>query len=123
MTENILTLDPSNKNVVAVVADGKKGRIVYKRYVAEFKVTTKDDVSAHVAALSALSGLEDKKDLKYFANKVRNGLNYWIETPDKDDAEDQIVNLLTVKGTVTLAEMTDAEIVAAVRAEADRRNS
>jgi len=86
---NTLALSIENVNVAAVVKDGKAGRIVYKKYVAEFGISTKEQVSEHVAALTELAGYkaDEKADRKRFQMRVRAGLNYYVKSDETEATE------------------------------------
>lgn len=119
MTENTLTLDTTDATVKAVIKDGKTGRIVYRNYVTKFEITTKEHVSEHVAALVEAAGFkaDEKADRKRFAMRVRAGLNYYLPTDENADETETPVYVLTAQGVKSLKDMSDEDVLKAVRAE------
>lgn len=126
MAENTVTLvlDPANKTVADVIADGKVNKVCYKTYVGEFGITTKEHVATHVAALTEAAnyGPTQKAERKRFQMRVRAGLNYYVTAEDNDGNEETPIYLLSAKGVKTVSEMTDAELLDAIRSEAATRS-
>lgn len=91
--DGITLTDAAAALIKADVNAFKKDRKRYADYVAEMEVTA-ETVAAHVAlfrdAYRAALPKAHGDEVKAYATKVRNGLNYWVgradtvETPDTD---------------------------------------
>lgn len=107
-----------HKDVLSFKADRKR----YAEYVAEMHVTT-ETVAAHVAlfrdAYRAALPKAGGDEVKAYATKVRNGLNYQVgkQSPEQSD----VTNLLTADGLAGFADHTAEEMLLILMAEVERR--
>jgi hypothetical protein len=125
MTENTITLSDTATKIVradvrAFKADGKR----YADYIAEMNVTL-DTVAEHVALFrsefKAMTKSATPEQVKAYATKVRNGLNYNLGK--QSGTADAPVYLLTAQGVKSASDLSDEDLIAAVRAEAAARTS
>lgn len=123
----------AGKLIAQDVSAFKRDRKRYSDYVAEMEVLA-EDVATHVAlfrdAYRAAFPKAPGDEVKAYATKVRNGLNYWVGKADTTDTDDKPVNLLTTDGLAQVTALIDAEkgadvdkIVAAIYAEVERRTA
>lgn len=126
-TENNITLtDAAAALIKADVAAFKKDRKRYSDYVAEMEVSA-EDVADHVAlfreAYKAALPKASKDEIKAYATKVRNGLNYWVGKALTDEDADDVTNLLTADGLKTITDglITPDEILKTLMLEVARR--
>lgn len=102
----------------------KKDRKRYADYVSEMEVAT-EDVAYHVGLFrteyKALYPKATADEIKAYATKVRNGLNYWTGKALTEDDESAPVNLLTAQGMAALADLDTEAQHAAITAEIERR--
>lgn len=107
MSENTITLDPSDKTAAALVAtirSAVNGRGKYAAFVTQYNVN-RENVARYAAGLAALAYPNDeqvqKRDGKRtrFGNAVQAAGNGLRAALDKDESDgEQVVNLLTRAG-------------------------
>lgn len=83
MTDNMLTISETATRIIASdVRAFKADKTRYSSYVAECEITSREEVAAHVAlfrdAYRTAYPKADGDEVKAYATKVRNGLNYWV---------------------------------------------
>lgn len=90
MSEIILT-DAATALIKSDVSAFKRDRTRYSKYVAEMNVTA-DTVADHVAIFrNTYKSMHPKAsgdEIKAYATKVRNGLNYWVKKSDPSAKRD-----------------------------------
>lgn len=97
-TPTITLTDTAAALIKADVAAFKKDRKRYSDYVAEMEVSA-ETVADHVAlfreAYKAALPKASKDEIKAYATKVRNGLNYWVgKALTAEDAEPDYLALV-----------------------------
>lgn len=95
--QNITLTDAAAALIKADVSAFKKDRKRYADYVAEMEVTA-ETVAAHVALFREAYKTSLPKahgdEVKAYATKVRNGLNYWVGKKVTDETETDYLALV-----------------------------
>lgn len=123
--DQITLTDAAQALIKADVASFKKDRKRYSDYVVEMEVTA-ETVPAHVAlfreAYKVALPKANKDEVKAYATKVRNGLNYWVGKALTDDTEtetDYLARILKNVDDAVTHNLNAADILKAVSAHVE----